>query len=278
MATIVSISSQVARGHVGNSSVMFALQRLGHQVWGLPTVLLSNHPRHPHFGGAQVKPSLLRPMLEALEMGGCLEDVDGVLTGYLPTPEHVRFAVDAVTLVRAARPDMVFLCDPVLGDDPQGLFIPQAAAETLRMELLPLADIATPNRFELEWLMARPVSDDNSAMVAAQAMPAKATLVTSIPCGGECLSNLYVEEGEVWRTEVRWQENVPHGTGDFMAGLFLAHCLSGASRSDALSLATAQIAAVLQEGEAGADPDIVGTQDTWTNVAPWPVTAGVVTA
>ena len=48
---ILSIQSSVVFGHVGNSAARFALQRLGLDVWAVPTVLLSNHPGHGRFRG-----------------------------------------------------------------------------------------------------------------------------------------------------------------------------------------------------------------------------------
>ena len=44
--TVISIQSQVARGYVGNSAAVFALQLLGIEVAAVPTVLFSNHPRY----------------------------------------------------------------------------------------------------------------------------------------------------------------------------------------------------------------------------------------
>ena len=35
---ILSLQSAVAYGHVGNSVAVFALQRLGHEVWPIDTV------------------------------------------------------------------------------------------------------------------------------------------------------------------------------------------------------------------------------------------------
>ena len=89
---VLAISSEVARGHVGNSAARFALNRLGHQVIALPTVMLSNHPGHSHVAGTRIEPDTLRRMLDALDKNGWLAEVDAVLTGYLPTAEHVAVA------------------------------------------------------------------------------------------------------------------------------------------------------------------------------------------
>ena len=43
---LLSISSQVAFGPVGNSAAVPALQARGHEVLAIPTIMLSNHPGH----------------------------------------------------------------------------------------------------------------------------------------------------------------------------------------------------------------------------------------
>jgi pyridoxine kinase len=124
MARIMVISSRVAMGHVGLSIIVPALQALGHAVLEIPTILLSNHPGHAHVAGTRIDPQTLTAMVSALAANGWLTGLDAVLTGYLPTPAHVDFAAATVARLRAlngARP-VVYLCDPVLGDDPKGLY------------------------------------------------------------------------------------------------------------------------------------------------------------
>jgi pyridoxine kinase len=48
---VLTMQSQVVYGHVGNSAASFVLQRLGHDVWQVPTVLYSNHLGKPTFKG-----------------------------------------------------------------------------------------------------------------------------------------------------------------------------------------------------------------------------------
>ena len=133
MARVLAISSQVARGHVGLSATALALERLGHEVWRLPTILLSNHPGHPRTAAVATPPDKLAAMIDALGANGWLEEVDAVLTGYLPSAAHVAVAAEAVTRVRArAARAVVYVCDPVLGDDPKGLYIAVEAAAAIR--------------------------------------------------------------------------------------------------------------------------------------------------
>ena len=155
MGRILAISSQVARGSVGLSAITAALQRLGHEVVALPTVILSSHLGYPNVAGTKVDVGTLHQMLGALETNGWLAEVDAVLTGYLPSRAHVRFAAEAFARVRAIQPQSLNFCDPVLGDDPEGLYVDPGAAEAVREELLPIADLVSPNRFELSGTIAQ---------------------------------------------------------------------------------------------------------------------------
>ncbi len=277
MKKLLLISSQVARGCVGATAMQFALQRLGIEVWSLPAIILSNHHGHAHFAGARMKPGQLRPMLEALEFNAWLEEVDAVVTGFLPSAEHVHFAAEAVDLVRAARPGALYLCDPALGDDPKGLYVDRQAAETLRMELLPRADITTPNRFELEWFAARPVRNAVEAVEAiasvqdARPKGPKTVITTSVPEGYGQLCNLLVTATGRWRAMVERREEVPNGTGDLFAAFYLGHVLRGAPPKEALALATAALQ-ILTTASAGADElSLIATQEAWAACAPAPV-------
>ena len=251
MARILSISSQVVRGHVGNSAAAPALQRLGHEVWALPTVVLSNHPGHPHVAGTRIEPKLLGEMVAALGRNGWLGEVDAVLTGYLPSPGHVAFAAETIATLKADGKRRLILIDPVLGDDPGGLYVAEAAALAMRETLLPLADILTPNRFELAWLSGATVQDTATATAAAARLNVPVVLVTSIP-GGQALVNLLWQADRVDTAEVPRLARVPHGTGDLLAALLLGHILLGASASAAMRQAVAEVAQVI-DSSAGAD-------------------------
>jgi pyridoxine kinase len=183
MARILALSSWVAAGHVGLSAATPALQRLGHEVMALPTIVLSNHKAWPACAGAPVPPGQLSAMLGALDANGWLAGLSAMLVGYLPTADHAAFAAEAIRMARARSPGLRVVVDPILGDDPKGLYLPEPAAEALAATVAPLADILTPNRFELSWLAGRPVRDEADAAAAAAALAAPLVLVTSPPFG-----------------------------------------------------------------------------------------------
>jgi hypothetical protein len=49
--SVISIQSQVAYGHVGNSAAVFPMQMHGIDVIAVPTTLLSNRPGYPTIRG-----------------------------------------------------------------------------------------------------------------------------------------------------------------------------------------------------------------------------------
>lgn len=156
MARVLALSSHVGFGTVGLSVTVPALKALGHEVVALPTIVLSNHPGYPHTAGDKIPAVHLEKMLEALDANGWLRDTAAVFTGYLPTPSHVVAACSAIRLVRAGNASARIVCDPIFGDDPEGLYLDGATAAAMRQHLLPICDLATPNRFELAWLSGKP--------------------------------------------------------------------------------------------------------------------------
>ncbi len=275
MATILAISSQVARGHVGLSIIVPALQRLGHEVIALPTVLLSNHPGHAHAAGLPVPAAKLAAMRDALDANGWLGRVDAVLTGYLPSAEHVQFAAETVTHIHRLRGHGHFhyLCDPVLGDDPKGLYIDARAADAIRDELIGIADIVTPNRFELAFLTGIDVHSLADARAALLRLAANVGIATSTPGdGAHEITNLMYASGTWGIARVPVRPAAPHGTGDLFSALYLAALLGpGVRASDALALATAGIDAVLAASSGQDALALSALPEPRHMPAPWPV-------
>jgi len=252
MARILAVSSQVARGHVGLSAIVPACQALGHDVIALPTILLSNHPGHDRAAGEHVSPSLLARMLETLDANGWLTGIDVVLTGYLPSAEHVAFAARAASVVRTRSPGVVLLCDAILGDEPKGLYIAQEAAAAIRDMLLPVADIVKANAFEARWLTGAPLvcADDVGATAATSGW--RELIVTSMPGNvpGR-LANIWTGSvGASALVEVGERAGVPKGTGDLLSGLVAARLTSASpgaavDRSEILTRAVADLERVI---------------------------------
>lgn len=245
MARVLVLSSHVAFGTVGLAVTVPVLQSLGHEVIALPTIVLSNHPGYPHVAGEKLPAVDLERMLNALAANRWLRGTDAVLTGYLPTPSHVVAACSAVRRVRAGNASALIVCDPIFGDDPEGLYLDAPTAAAVRQQLLPLCDLATPNRFELAWLTGRKVDSPETAVEAARALDVPAVVATSIPAPGDQLASLHVSKNEACGCFVPRRRTAPHGTGDLLAALYLGHALNGAEPGTALGAAVAGVEAAI---------------------------------
>jgi pyridoxine kinase len=273
MARVLALSSHVAFGSVGLAVVVPALHWLGHEAMALPTVVLSNHPGYPRCAGENVPPAQIMAMLDALESNGCFTDTAAVITGYLPTREHVGTARSAVERVRRANPEAMFLCDPVFGDVPEGLYLPDAVASAIRDQLLPLADIATPNQFELSWLTGRTARNPAEARDAARVLHTPAVLATSIPAAGEQLANVLVTTDGATACSVKRRPKAPHGTGDLLAAVYLGWLLNGTLPEVALAIATAAVDVSVAFSGGGDELPLAAADALWASLAPLPTTS-----
>ncbi|MBI2720012.1 MAG: bifunctional hydroxymethylpyrimidine kinase/phosphomethylpyrimidine kinase [Rhizobiales bacterium] len=263
MARILAVSSQVAYGPVGNSAAVPALQARGHEVLAVPTVTLSNHPGHGAPAGFRTEPSDLAAILRRLETLGVLGRCSAVMTGYFATPEQVEITARTIRSMKAANSGLYVLVDPVIGDGDR-LYVPQAVAEAIRDHLVPLADCLTPNRFELEWLSGLRAGTIEAGVAAARRLPVPEVLATSIPAGEGKLATLAIAADTVSSSVTPLRPTVPHGTGDFLAGLYLAERLAHPP-AEALP-ATMLILRDAIEASAGSTVlDIAGTLHSWGN-------------
>lgn len=264
MAKVLSISSQVVYGHVGNSTAAFVLQRMGHEVLAVPTVLLSNRPGYKAIAGERTDPERLDAMLKAALANGWLDGVGAILTGYIPSPRHAAFCESWVARIKALNPRAIYLCDPIIGDEPAGVYVDEAAAIAIRDRLLPLAGIVMPNAFELGWLSGRPVPDAASAILAARSLGRPTVVVTSAPGDApETIANILVEAGGAAATQSPRRIVKAHGTGDFLASIFLAHRLNGLEPGLALRAAAAAMDGILDRSDGRGELALIETQDRW---------------
>ncbi len=251
---ILSIQSHVAFGHVGNSAAAFALQRLGHEVWAVPTVAYSNHPAHGGFGGQVSAPGLIDDMVAGLDDRGFLHSCDAVLSGYLGNTANGEALLRAVARVRAANPAAVFLCDPVIGHAGRGAFAADGLPEMFRDRIIPAADIAIPNQFELEWLTGAEIATMADAVAAARKLQARGpgtVVCTSLrrrDADKDVMETLALTEAEAWVVATPYLAGEMFGAGDLLAALYLGQRLTAGEtpQERAQALAVSATYAVLQ--------------------------------
>ena len=244
MATVLAISSHVVRGHVGLAATVPALQWLGHEVWALPTVLLASRPGLGKLVRFDLPHDDLGAMLSALEADGCWTSLDAVLTGYFPSEASVTAAAAAISRIRQARPAIPVLVDPILGDEGR-LYVAAETATAIRDELLPLATIATPNLFELQWLTGVSAEAREEIVQAAQRLGPPTVVVTSALKSAQGIWTLLVTAAKhAGRSAATWA-GIPNGAGDLFAGLFLGYLLKGPSVETAFDASLTDLDRVL---------------------------------
>ena len=145
---ILSIQSHVVSGHVGNKSAVFPLQILGHQVDSINTVQFSNHSSYPIFPGERLPPQTFLDIIQGLEKNQILQDYTHLLCGYVGKSETLAIIYDLVIRMKKLNPHLVFVLDTVMGDNGR-VYVPLESVEIYK-QLCGLADIITPNAFEVE--------------------------------------------------------------------------------------------------------------------------------
>lgn len=264
---VIVLSSFVARGSVG-ARAAFALERLGHRVWTLPTVILPWHPGHGRGHRMPVPEADFAALCGDLARAPWLSEVGGIITGYLGSAGQADAAAALVAAVRAANPKALYLADPVIGDmagGKGGLYVPEPVAIAQRDRLVAIADIATPNRFELGWLTGQSVETLTDITAAARALGPKRVVVTSAPAlmTGKIAAAL-VTATETIIAENQMIDGAPNGTGDLFAALLLSRLIGGASDETALAAASAStFEVIVRSVKAGAhELELVDEQDS----------------
>jgi pyridoxine kinase len=243
--TVVTISSHVAAGPVGNAIIVPALLALGVEAIAVPTVVLSNHPGHGRPEGMEVPAETVAAILKRTVELGFASRPSLILTGYFASAAQIEAAARFIAGHKQSDPTGYYLCDPVLGDEHTGLYVKPEIAEAIRDVLVPLADGVTPNAFELAWLTRLEVRDGPSARLAAADLPGRDVVVTSVPArAGQLMTQAYRDGAGVSVVRPRL-EAVPHGTGDLFAAVLAAGIAKGIRPAAGLGFAVAAVEKVI---------------------------------
>jgi len=260
MPLALLISSHVAASAVGGGVSSFVLNSAGIATMLVPTVLYGRHPGWGAPGGGAVGSDMFQSVFDGIAAQHGLDQTDLVLTGYFADPAQVMIAAAAIDQARKRLPadgpgrtDLPgtwVVIDPVCGDAPGGLYVAPQIATAIRDQLLPRADLLTPNAFELGHLTGRALTDLASMVRAARSLPCPA-LVTSLPRHGR-IGVIYVDGEEAWMVTHERCENAPKGTGDVLTAAFAAARLNGANARSALETSVAAtLSLVMRVNEAG---------------------------
>lgn len=229
---ILSIQSSVAYGHAGNSSAVFPLQRLGHEVWPVHTVNFSNHTGYGAWRGPVFEPEVVADVITGVEERGVFGECDAVLSGYMGAEAIADVILDAVIRVKAANPNAIYCADPVMGDMGRGFFVQAGIPEMMRDKIVPAADLLTPNQFELDYLTGsevRTVADLFRAVNSLRDKGPETVLVTSVQTDetpADSVQMAVMSGDDAWIVTTPLLPIYVTGGGDATTAIFLAHYLT----------------------------------------------------
>ena len=260
---VISISSHVARGSVGNRAAVFGFEVLGVPVWSINTISLPWHPGHGLATRIVPSDDEFSSYLEDIANAQWIGEVGGVITGYMATSGQVTATADLIKTLRTKDPPIFYLCDPVIGDA-GGLYVAEPIATAMKQELVPLCQLLTPNKFELEWLSGAGSMENVPQLVsAARNLGPPQVLVTSVPgMMRRQIGNLLVDQNRADMVEHREIDNPPNGPGDLTAALFLAHRLQGMGNLKNLQMTTASVFEILSRTQSRQSDELMLETDS----------------
>jgi len=227
------ISSQVIRGAVGNRVNVFMLERLGFGVWAMPTVIMPWQPRQGDSHKMAVPAADFTAWAEEIAASDKSLEIDAVISGYFAAPYQVEQAAKLIRALKAKKPNLLFLCDPIMGNE-YGPYVSKPVMEAVISELVPPADVVKPNRNELEWICGEKFHSNTDIIAAVKKRFAgKPFFVSSAftEHKGD-FGNLYYGGREVWLAEHPGAATPLNGFGDVIAAILLQRYMAGDKPAD----------------------------------------------
>lgn len=248
MSRVISIQSHVVHGYVGNKAAVFPLQLLGYDVDFINSVHFSNHTGYENgLKGDVMNGEQLKQIIQGLEDNDLLGEVGHVLTGYMGSASFCEAVLTVLQTIRKYNPTVQFVCDPVLGDHGK-FYVPPQLVTVFRDTVIPMADIVTPNQFEVEQLtgiVITTMEDARKACCQLHAMGPLTVFITSMVLADETedgsnndtdkvrsktisiLASKRSKDGQqpdqLWRIDCPMIPGSFTGTGDLTASLLLGH-------------------------------------------------------
>lgn len=255
MPLALILSSHVASSRVGGAVQALALAQLKIDPIVAPTVLFGRHPGWGAPGGGATSIEIFQGMLDGIEANGLFGVIDLVLTGYFAKADQVTAAARAIDKIRADRHAGAFrskalvVVDPIMGDADRGLYVREEVATAIIEQLIPRADLVTPNAWELERLTGASLGEPGHVREAFTLMGERPILVSSVPDGPD-IGVIYADRQETWLAAHPRRAKAPNGTGDLLCALFAAALIEEQPKSQALARAVSGVLETVTAAEA----------------------------
>ena len=254
---ILSISSHVIRGSVGNRISTAIFEASGYTVWELITTILAWHPGQGGSTRHNIPDDVFTAYIDDVLRSPQRSKITAVFSGYLASVKQAKEIARLVRTLKSGNSNLVYHCDPVIGDL-GSLYVDQEIANAIRDKLVPVADLITPNRFELSWLTGSEALELSDCVAVARMLACTEVIVTSAleVVQEQKLINIFVNKTEAIEACHSFFENAPKGTGDAFAALFLANRLNGLPNETNLKQTGEFIGRLIQMATQTNNPDL----------------------
>jgi len=239
--TVLTISSHVIRGAVGNRVSVHTLEDVGFPVWSMPTVAMTWQPRHGMAHKLVTPDDIFAKWIEDILRSPWRGEIDAVLTGYFGSPAQATMTAELIAQLRTEKPELIVMCDPIIGDE-KGLYVSSDIAQIIRKKLLPVATLIKPNRDELAWFYGQPLKNNHDIITAVRKISPAIAMVSSAFCEDpEETGILLVTKDEAWLAEHKRFDTPVNGLGDLTSAMFLIHTMNGEALPQALQKTAATV-------------------------------------
>lgn len=241
---ILSIQSKLVYGYVGSNIAELAIQLHGLDVIAFPTVYLSAHTGHQPIHGIKIPQTLFDDLIVGVDNLHLMASVCNIITGYIGSLDILESSAQYIARIKSERPDIVYICDPVMGDVGGGLYVDEEVAKSYLEDIIPLCDILTPNHFEFEYIIghtARTEAEVLHAIASNTTLNRKIVIVTSCHLADtkeDEIETLVVKDGQCKRIAAKHIAIDTTGTGDLFTAITASKLARGCEVVDAVTQAT----------------------------------------
>jgi hydroxymethylpyrimidine/phosphomethylpyrimidine kinase len=242
---VLTIAGSDSGGGAGIQADLKTFQELGTYGMSVVTAVTAQNTLGVH--GVHVVPAdVVRAQFDAVagDIG-----VDAAKTGMLATAELIKTVADGI---RAHGIDRLVV-DPVCASKHGDPLLAEDAIDALRDEILPLADVVTPNLGEVALLTGVEVASVDDLRYAAEAVKdlgPRWVLVKGghLPDNNDAVDLLYDGAQAIEVASARLDTPHTHGTGCTLAAAIAAHRARGLDVVDAVRVAKDFVTGAIRNG------------------------------
>lgn len=241
---ILSIQSKLVYGYVGSNIAELAIQLHGLDVIAYPTVYLSAHTGHQPIHGTKISKELFDDLILGVDALNLMDSVSCIITGYIGSEDILLSSANYISNIKKDYPQMLYICDPVMGDTDVGLYVDDSVAKSYLNDIIPLCDILTPNHFEFEYITGSKIQTQEDVLNAIKENPIlcnKIVIVTSChleDTANDEIETLLIINGECKRIVAKRIDIETTGTGDLFSAILASRLATGSTIVKAVTDAT----------------------------------------